>query len=355
MIRNHSIIASVIEIVKMSKNADVVKVNIVGNPSTGKTELGKTLGHLIHKIAFKMYEMPFAVKLFDQDSLLNFEDTLRTLQPVNHILIFDDVSFLGAHATKSQIEIAKQAMTKIRHLPGGSDIKVVQIQNFHYTLGMDKWMRQNDFSYYTSIGSSELENMQRIVGVKYTPMLLEFQRMLKTAQIKERFAFKLGNKGKVFIYAYRKPFIPVLFHNGHSLRFVVSPLREWIDPLCNTCIVSKKATLAGDMDIEKLKKDMDYKFGKQISKTAVRLMLHQNGVNVFPKRVKQCITYLSKYMEHKIFNLQQMADSYGFRNDQTRLGKKLPDEIQSKEQADMEEKRATDDVLYDPTEENKVT
>ena len=37
MIRNQSIRASVDEILKMSNILDVVKINIIGNPSTGKT------------------------------------------------------------------------------------------------------------------------------------------------------------------------------------------------------------------------------------------------------------------------------------------------------------------------------
>ena len=39
MIRNHSIRAAVREILTISESLDVVKINIIGNPGTGKTTL----------------------------------------------------------------------------------------------------------------------------------------------------------------------------------------------------------------------------------------------------------------------------------------------------------------------------
>ena len=39
MIRNHSIRAAVKDILTISESLDVVKINIIGNPGTGKTTL----------------------------------------------------------------------------------------------------------------------------------------------------------------------------------------------------------------------------------------------------------------------------------------------------------------------------
>ncbi|MGD8431814.1 MAG: AAA family ATPase, partial [Nitrosopumilaceae archaeon] len=151
MIRNHSIRAAVEEIIKMSSSLDVVKVNIIGNPGTGKTTLAGTIAHLIHKQS----EIPYAIRVLDKDNLLNFQETLKSLSPTNYVLIFDDVSFLGANTNKKQIEIVKQAFTEIRHLEGGQDVKIIAIFNFHYTRALDKYLRQCEFSFFTSIGSSE--------------------------------------------------------------------------------------------------------------------------------------------------------------------------------------------------------
>lgn len=326
MIRNHSIKAAVLEIVKMSQNVDVVKINLIGNPGTGKSSLARLIAHLTHVIALKQFNTPYAVKEFNKKNLLNFEETLKTLQPVNHILIFDDVSFLKAHATSQQIEIVKQAETEIRHLEGGQDVKIIEIKNFHYTLGVDKYLRQNDYSFFTSVGSSEVENMQKIVGNRYTNMIMEFQKKLKMAQTNEKFQFNLGNKSRPFTYSYRNPFIPVLFHNGHTLRYVVTPMREWVDPICSTCANSVSAPLKSEINAEDFAKDLAHKFGIQIARTAVRIKLMQSGINVYPKRVKQALAYIEQRMENKIFSMEVLATYYNFKNDRTRRDTKTPEE-----------------------------
>jgi len=324
MIRNHSIRAAVKEIIKISESLDVVKINIIGNPGTGKTTLAMTLGHLIHKNS----DVPFAVKVLNRENLLDFEEMLKTLEPTNYVLLFDDVSFLGASANKKQIEIVKKAFTEIRHLEGGQDVKIVAIFNFHYNFGFDKYLRQSEFSFWTSIGSSEMENMQKIVGMKYTPKLEQFQRLYQSALTKEKFSFNLGKKDKWFSYQYRKPFAPLLFWNNMSLRFVVFPKREWIDKICSTCINSRHVPLKDGLNVGDFANDLSYKFGKQIARTAVRIKLFQNGMNVYPKRVRQAMKYIEQYTdqnkENKTINLQELAEFFKFNSDPTRLDEKIP-------------------------------
>ena len=162
--------------------------------------------------------------------------------------------------------------------------------------------------------------------MKYTPMLMEFQRMLNIALIRDKFTFKLGKRNKFFSYMYRKPFIPLVFHNGHSLRYVVSPKREWIDPICSVCVAGKKEIPMKDgLSIAEFAKDFNHKFGIQQAKTAIRMILYHNGFNVFPKRVKQAMEYVERYMENKLFNLEELAAFYNFKNEKTRLDKKIPE------------------------------
>lgn len=320
MIRNHSIRSTVKEILRVAVSLDVVKINIIGGPATGKTTLANTLGHLIHK----MSDVPFAVKTLDRKNLLNFEETLASLTPTNYVLIFDDVSFLGAGANRKQIEIVKRAFTEIRHLEGGQDVRIVAIFNFHYNFGFDKYLRQSEFSFWTNIGSSEKENMEKIVGVKNSQKIESFQKVVQTALSKGKFAFMLGKKDKWFTYTYRKHFAPALFWNNNQLRTVVFPKREWIDKLCSTCIQAKETPLKDGISVKDFAENINYKFGIQIAKTAVRIKLHQNGINVFPKRVKQCMKYIDQYMNNSVVNLQEMANCYNFKDERTRLDKKIP-------------------------------
>ena len=328
LIRQHSLGAAIQEIlqaVAVEDSQDVININLIGDPSSGKTTLAKCVAHLIHKRA----KIPFSVRLFSRKDLINFEDTLASLSPANYVLIFDDLSFLGADATARQIELVKKAKTEIRHLPGGKDVKIVNIQNFHYTLGLPKYLRQNDFCFFTTVGSSEESNMEDIVGVKYMNKVRNFQKMKNKIKIApeghKTFAFQLLKNKPPFVYTYRKPFIPLLYWNGDSLRYVVSPTREWIDPICSTCEqYTSEKVFESEVDISKLVSESGESFTESELKTAIMLKLKENGINAFRPKVVQAYRYLERILETKRIKLEDLAVHYDMKPTNTKLRKKLP-------------------------------
>jgi len=326
MIRGHSLQSSVKEIVRMVQSLDVVKINVIGIMGSGKTTFALALSHLIHQISEKDYKVPFAIKEFTRAELENLRQTLLELEPVNHILIFDDVSFLTDR--KDRMNEMKQTITEVRHL-SGTDVKIIIIFIFHYSLGMQKYLRQSNFAYYTSIGSSEMDNMLKLVGIHYSKLLYRFQKICNNALTKGKFTFNLGSKSKFFTYKYREPFIPLLFHDTDKLRIVVSPKREWIDQFCATCNKPNKITMKDGISVENFAKDLEYKFGVHIARNAVRIQLFQNGLNVYPKTVKHALTYINKYVKDKIPNLQALADYYEFSNDKTVLSAKYTRDLKT--------------------------
>ena len=320
MIRQHSVRSCVREVLNHVQETGLVSIGILGKPGSGKTCLAKLLGHLIHEMA----DEPYAVKIFDKDGLLNLKETITSLEPMNHILIMDDLSFLQASASKQQLDEIKQTATTIRHLEGGQDVRIILILNWHYSKALDKYMRGTEFLFVTNVSSSENENLQQIFGKKYVDKIYDFQKMCSQAIVKKKFTFKLGNKG-YFSYTFKKPFIPVLFFNSSTLRYVVTPLREFVDPVCSVCENSSRSSVKSDIDLDKFAEDLDYKFGKSISRQAVRIKCFQNGVNVYPKSVKQCMQYIENYLKTKVFNLEALAVHYKFDNSPTRLDEKLPE------------------------------
>ena len=319
MIRNHSLRITVQQIIKKSETYDVVKIGLIGNQSTGKTCLSLTLAHLIHKIS----KVPFSVRVFDKDNLTNFEETLKNLSPANYVLIFDDVSFLGAKITKNQIEKIKQSLTEIRHLEGGQDVKIITILNYHYTLGLDKYLRQSDFKYFTSVGSSEVENMMNIVGKKYYSKIMQFRKIMAKADMFGKFTYKLGKAG-FFSYSHRAPFIPLLFYDEVSLRHVVSPLREWIDPICSTCTkFTGDAKFKSEVSVKDFCDESGAKFGESKFKAAVKLKLFTNGINVYARDLVSACRYLDRALAKKSINLEEIATHYNFTITNTKLRKKL--------------------------------
>lgn len=259
MIRVHSLRAAVKEMIIMAQSLDLVKVNIIGTPSTGKTVLSETVAHLVHTLA----DIPYTIKKFTRDDLLDLENTVKSLQPTNHVLIFDDVSFLSATAGKRQIDQIQKTLTEIRHLPGGKDVKIIAIFNFHYNMAISKYMRQSEFFFYTNIGSSELENTQKLVGVHNTQRILEFRKIYQQALTQNKYTFNLGKDGKKrFTYHYRIPFAPALFWNNDTLRFVVFPKREWVDPQCPDCANAGLVPIRENIDFVAFNDDVGPKFGK---------------------------------------------------------------------------------------------
>ena len=319
MVRNHSFLASVQEIIDFSSELDVVKVGIIGNEHSGKTTLAQAIAHTVHKNA----KIPYAVRIFYKEHLVKFEETLKTLQPTNYILIFDDVSFLEAKVSKHDIDVIKQAVTEIRHLPGGQDVKIILIMNYHSVKALSPYLRQADFRYCTTVMSdTERDNMLAIMGTKYYSKIEEFQVRRTRGVAKKYFTYRIGSK-ELFPYKFRNPFIPVLFWNNERLRDVVSPTRQWIDPICSVCANAENQTLESEISLDKFFEESENKFQKKTWLSAVRLVLLGHGLNVFSPNIKQAIVYLDRALAKKTISLEDMAKKYNLEVKQARLRKKL--------------------------------
>ena len=121
MVASHSLRAVSREITNISESLDYVSVNFIGTMSSGKSSTMDTLAHLIHKES----KAPFLVKKFGKEELLNLQETMASLKPSNYILIFDDIAFMNASASKKQIDQIQSVMSTIRHLDGGKDVRII--------------------------------------------------------------------------------------------------------------------------------------------------------------------------------------------------------------------------------------
>lgn len=320
MVRNHSFLATVREIINFSAEIDVCRIGLIGSMHSGKSTLSQSIAHAIHKHA----ELPYKIKVLYKEDLLNFEQTLLGLEPVNYIMIFDDVSFMGATANKKQIEMVKSAVTTIRHLDGGRDVKVIVMMNYHYSMGLDKYLRSADFKYVTTVDSSENENMINMFGKKYTDKILDFKKYRHMAITKKYWLMKIAKNGEPFKYDYRKPFIPVMFWNENSLRFVVSPTRQWQDPICSKCSeATTSGELESDVPIAQFCDESEAKWDKQTWLASIKLNMYVEGMTVYNPKIISCLKYINKCREKKMITLEAIAAHYDFVPKKTRLRKKL--------------------------------
>ena len=332
VMRPHPITTGIMEIVRKSKNRDVIKIGMVGEPHTGKSTQLDTCGHLTHKLAKKILGIDFAVRTYTRDDFVDIEETLENLPTANFILKFNDLSFLKASHGSKKIEKVEQNMTEIRHLKGRKGWKYIIFYDYHYNKALPPYLRQSDFKIFTGIGSSELKNMVEMMGPQHLNKIMFFKKMSDAAPSTEKFTFKLGNKG-FFSYAYKNPFIPLLFWNEQRPRILVSPTREWFDPICATCSASD-ANFKTEVDIDALIEQGGKNFTPRCLEAAVKLKLHSIGVNVYGKNVTNAGKWLDKIMEKRRVRLEDIAAKYNFTPTVTKLRKSIDEVINTSPKAD---------------------
>jgi len=307
MVRSHSIQAVSREIANMSMNQDLISINAIGKQSTGKTELLKTVSHLIHKFS----KIPYTVSYFGREEILNLENTVKNLKPSNHILIFDDIAFLKAGATNKQIDQIQSVLSTIRHLEGGRDVRIILMKSFQYTKSIPPFLRQNDFTFLSSVDDNEMDNLTQLLGKKYYRKINLLKYLRAQGSIgeagKSQFVYEMGG-GKKVIYNWMNPFLPFLYVSGVGCRLIVSPLREWIDPICNICSSVEADESSNPEDIQRIIDDMMSKFStRAVLRTAVKIKLIQIGVNAFSKNIVHAVKYLDRLQQDRLVSLDALA------------------------------------------------
>jgi hypothetical protein len=322
MVASHSIRTVAHEIKNMSENQDFVPINFIGKQSTGKTEIMKTIAHLVHQEA----KINYQVNLFGRKELLNLEETVKNLTPTNQIIILDDIAFLQANASAAQIKQIESIMAVIRHLPGGKDVRIIMFKSFQYTKALTPFLRQNDGVIISSVDDNEIQNLVDLLGKKYMLKINMLRKLRVQTRIGDaktsKFVYPLGVKGQHITYRTKDPFLPYLYSNQDSCRIIVSPLRTWIDPICEVC---DRKQVNGDSakNLEECLNDLKEKFKASDDsynvRTAVRLKLYQHGVNCFKPRVTQILKFLDQYLEKKLFTPEDLAVALDMKPTKTRL------------------------------------
>ena len=237
--------------------------------------------------------------------------------------------------SNKEIKQVQQAFTEMRHLPGGQDIKIIAIFNFHYTMAVSKYLRQSNVHFYTTIGTSDKKNVLDIVGKNYIQKVHSFIKLKAECLAKSKFTIKLGNKGNKFIYPYQEPFAPVFFYNGNTARVVVYPLRIWISPNCTTCFGSNEADISQMAEMEE--------FASQAAKTnivpkvlkqAARIKLHMAGIEVYDPNIRRAMRFIDKYSENSPLSLDALMKYFNLRSPRVTL--KVDKKLLKSSKSDLE-------------------
>lgn len=315
MVRNHSFLSTVKEIINYSEEMDVVRVGIIGDMHSGKSTLSQSIGHAIHKYS----KIPFSVRVFFRDDLRNFKKTVKNLTPANYVLIFDDVSFMKDTA------VIEQEISEIRHMEGGQDVKIVLVFNFHYPKALPPFLREFQFKYITSIGTDSERVIAENYGKNNVKLILDFKLMRKKAITKKMWFERVGPKDPVK-YNWRNPFQPVLFWNEQSIRKIVSPTRYFMDSICSICDEGEGNKVYDDKTLPEILAQGEKNFTKGNFLAAIKLLLHTHGLTTYGKNVVRSIRWLEKERKKRNIPLSAIATHYGLTETNTRLRAKPFDE-----------------------------
>ena len=315
MIASHSINACVREIHESSKSMGFLKVNLIGASSSGKSTLAEVLAHQLHTL-----DNTFEVHFFEDRDLIDFTSTIQKLSKSNQILVFDDLSGLVSKFGKAALDRLKAEITTVRHIDNNEDRRIIMILNFHAQKILDKFIRISNFTFYTDCQKEEIGYLQELLGKNQIQKINQFAKLRAKSRMYHKFSFPLGNRGDYFTYKDGEPFRVLLYNNGITTRFVVSPQVSWIlgDKLCQVCNPAEK-TEETKINLEHFVTDFSKRFGKGICKRAIELKLLRQGINTQPKRVMQAEKYIEQYFDAKHINLEELAEKYGLKEQSTHL------------------------------------
>ena len=310
-VRSHSFLFAVEQIVQRAKNNDVIKIGIVGEMGTGKTTLAQAIAHAFHARMKDKHGIPFAVRFFGARELADLDGTLNDLPPANYVIGFDDVSFMDANTSGRRIAAVKNTLTTIRHRASG-DVKFLIIYGYHYSKGLDKFLRQSDFKFYTSIGDEEveyMENMYRANNKHITNIVQTFRAQYNSATDTDVWRSRYGREG-THTYRYRDPFIPVLFTaTGGRMRPIIGPTREFLAPHCHICTVSEHVENA--IDPATFRAEGENAFGRTTFGAAMKLIALENGIFAHPQSVLNCKRAIEASLSSRRVNLVELLRDMG--------------------------------------------
>ena len=314
LLRSQSINACVNDIYETSQSMFFLKVNLIGASGSGKTVLGSVLAHQLHE-----RDPTFEVHKLTDEDLIDFKSTIQKLSRSNQILVFDDLSGLVAKFGKTALDNLKSELTTIRHIDDQESRKIIMILSFHAQKILDKFIRISNFTFYTDCQLEEIAYLEELLGKQHSRTIHQFAKLRAQSRMYHKFQFSLS-RGNYFSYKDGDPFRVVLYNNGLTTRFIVSPQLSWIleGKICQICDPSNNTDEA-KKNLDDFVNDFSKKFTKGVAKRAVELRLLRHGIQTQPKRVMQAERYIDIFFDAKKIPLDELAMRYGLKKNTTKI------------------------------------
>ena len=228
MFKSHAIRSFARGLAKLASEKDIVQINVIGESKSGKSEFCYTLAHLMHQMLSKDYKCQYDVRYMDKQHLLNVREVFGNLGAPTIVVVDNITRFKSTSSRK--FERFMSDFTEIRKYTQ----RIVLMLNYDFGTAVRPLLRSSaDARIYLSLSDKERQSLLRIVSAKYKRKLEWFSYMSRTVSKKGKWVMKQGRL-KVE-YKWRDPFALAILVKYSQPRFIVFPLRTWIDPQCSVC------------------------------------------------------------------------------------------------------------------------
>ena len=324
--KKQSFLPTVEEIINHQVQNEVTTIGLQGREGTGKSTLSHILAHLIHEGLAKKataktipdeikkkISRGYDVHFFGDHELINFQATLDKLPETNRIIVFDDVSFLNGKTTKRELDHLKNVFTTIRHTNHGEDYKTVLMFCYHYSRGLDVYLRDTVVKYFTSIAAEEAKNIKSLIGGMNSKTISIFQKKYADFSKGKAISFKVGGtymtkKSRIVTYRYGEPFRLGMYFNNSGIRLFLYPRVELLVP--KDCQICNPVKQQSNIDYNELTDWLIEQYGEK----AVHKALRHNAIKRYgmelaynaEREVDECLTRL---VNHGVINIQAYLES----------------------------------------------
>ncbi|MYB29944.1 MAG: ATP-binding protein [Cenarchaeum sp. SB0663_bin_5] len=307
MLKSHSFLKAVREIVETASRLDLISICIVGKQSTGKSTIAQSISHVLHNELESKYGIIFNVVIWGMVQLQNIDEALKTIES-NTIIIFDDISFARKIVSSHHWNKVLNTMTTIRHR--GSDVRIILIFNYHYTLANDKFLRGSDYTLITSTNVAEHENMIKLYGGRHIIKYLE--RELHSATSTGYFGpdnpeYKKDKTKPPKLYKFRQPFSLALFHTPNGLRPIIYPHIKWLDPKCGICAAAHPNIRTESESVDDFMSNLVERYGSTAI-SGLKVFLAQRGILQYGKTTISARNAIAKHIRDSNTTPQALLD-----------------------------------------------
>ena len=212
LLRRHAVNGIIKQILVHNNNNQYTGCLAIGKSGSGKTTLTKRIMHGIHT-APEEWKLPreYQFHWFTGEDMFKMPKIIKSLtKGVNHFIVFDDASYTLEDASKTEMAVLANSLTKIRHDVKG---KCIVWMNIHYSKATKKFFRDVDFQFATSYTPNDRQNLIDIFGSDRA--VDTFANLYKTSS--RHGWFRVPYQGtKELIYTISKPFRPVLVMDTYT-------------------------------------------------------------------------------------------------------------------------------------------